>query len=36
MSAIFAPNRETVTSLAAAFVTALLFVSSATSALPIA
>ena len=36
MFATFAPTRETMTSLAAAFVTALLFVSSATSTLPIA
>ena len=31
MIATFAPARETVTALAAAFVTAMLFVSSATS-----
>ena len=36
MFAISAPTRETASSLAAAFVTALLFVSSATSILPIA
>ena len=36
MSTIFTPGRETATALAAAFVTALLFVSSATSLLPIA
>jgi hypothetical protein len=36
MFAIFAPTRETATSLAAAFVTAMLFISSATSVLPIA
>jgi hypothetical protein len=36
MFAIFAPGRETATALAAAFITALLFVSSATSLLPIA
>jgi hypothetical protein len=35
MFAIFTPGRETVTALAGAFVTALLFVSSATSLLPI-
>ena len=33
---IFATGRETATAFAAAFVTALLFVSSATSLLPIA
>jgi hypothetical protein len=33
---IFAPGRETATAFAAAFVTALLFVSSAASLLPIA
>jgi hypothetical protein len=36
MFATFAPARETLTSLVAALVTAMLFVSSATSALPIA
>lgn len=36
MFATFSPARETATSIAAAFVTALLFVSSATSLLPIA
>lgn len=36
MFATFAPTRETITSFAAALVTALLFVSTATSALPIA
>jgi len=36
MFATFAPSRETLVSLAAAFATALLFVSSATSALPVA
>ena len=36
MFATFSPSRETITSFAAAFVTALLFVSTATSALPIA
>jgi hypothetical protein len=36
MFTTFAPTRQTATSLAAAFVTALLFVSSATSVLPIA
>jgi len=36
MSTIFTPGRETATALAAAFITALLFVSSATSVLPIA
>ena len=36
MFATFTPARETATSLIAAFVTAILFVSSATSALPIA
>ena len=36
MTTIFTPGRETATALAAAFVTALLFVSSATSLLPIA
>ena len=36
MFAIFAPTRETATSLAAAFITAMLFISSATSVLPIA
>jgi predicted lipoprotein len=34
--AIFAPGRETATALAAAFVTAMLFISSATSVLPLA
>ena len=34
MPTIFTPGRETATALAAAFVTALLFVSSATSLLP--
>jgi hypothetical protein len=36
MSTIFTPGRETATAFAAAFITALLFVSSATSLLPIA
>lgn len=36
MSTIFTPGRETATAFAAAFLTALLFVSSATSLLPIA
>ena len=36
MFAIFTPGRETATALAGALVTALLFVSSATSLLPIA
>ncbi len=36
MTTIFTPGRETATALAAAFVTALLFVSSAASLLPIA
>jgi hypothetical protein len=36
MFAIFAPSRETAASLAAAFVTALLFVSAAVGPLPIA
>ena len=36
MSTIFTPGRETATALAAAFVTAMLFVSSAASLLPIA
>ena len=36
MFATFTLGRETATSIAAAFVTALLFVSSATSALPFA
>ena len=36
MFAIFTPGRESATALAAAFVTAMLFVSSATSLLPIA
>jgi hypothetical protein len=36
MLAIFAPGRETATALAAAFVTAMLFISSATSVLPLA
>ena len=36
MFASFASTRETATALAGAFVTALLFVSSATSLLPIA
>ena len=36
MFAIFAPTRETATSLAADFITAMLFISSATSVLPIA
>jgi superfamily II DNA/RNA helicase len=36
MFAIFAPGRETATAFAAAFITAMLFVSSATSVLPIA
>ena len=36
MFAIFAPGRETATAFAAAFITAMLFVSSATSLLPIA
>ena len=33
---IFTPGRETATAFAAAFITALLFVSSATSLLPVA
>ncbi len=33
---IFTPGRDTATALAAAFVTAMLFVSSATSILPVA
>ena len=36
MFAIFAPGRETATALAAAFVSALLFVSAAVGPLPIA
>ena len=36
MFATFAPSRETAASLAAAFVTALLFVSAAVGPLPIA
>ena len=36
MFATFTPARETAASLAAAFITALLLVSSATSVLPIA
>jgi hypothetical protein len=36
MSAIFAPTRETASAFAAAFVTALLFVSAAVGPLPIA
>ena len=36
MTTIFTPGRETATALAAAFITALLFVSSAASLLPIA
>ena len=36
MLAIFAPGRETATALAGAFVTAMLFISSATSVLPLA
>lgn len=36
MFATFTPARETATSLAAAFITALLFVSTATSILPVA
>jgi hypothetical protein len=36
MSTIFTPGRETATALAAAFVTAMLFVSSTASLLPIA
>ena len=36
MFAIFAPGRETATALAGAFVTAMLFISSAASVLPIA
>jgi hypothetical protein len=36
MFAIFAPGRETATAFSAAFITAMLFVSSATSVLPIA
>ena len=36
MSTIFTPGRETATALAAALVTAMLFVSSAASLLPIA
>ncbi len=36
MSTIFTPSRETAASFAAAFVTALLFVSAAVGPLPIA
>jgi hypothetical protein len=36
MLAIFAPGRENATAFAAAFVTAMLFISSAASVLPIA
>ncbi len=36
MTAIFAANRDTAASLAAAFVTAILFVSAAVGPLPIA
>ena len=36
MIATFTPARETATSIVAALITALVFVSSATSALPIA
>lgn len=36
MFAIFTPGRETVTALAGAFITALLFVSAAVGPLPIA
>jgi hypothetical protein len=36
MSTIFTPGRDTATAFAAAFITALLFVSSAASLLPIA
>ena len=36
MFAIFAPSRHTATSLAAAFVTAMLFVSAAVGPLPVA
>jgi hypothetical protein len=36
MSTIFTSSRETATALAAAFITAMLFVSTATSLLPIA
>jgi len=36
MTTIFTPGRETATAFAAAFITALLFVSSAASLLPIA
>ncbi len=36
MHTIFTTGRETATALAAAFLTALLFVSSATSILPVA
>jgi hypothetical protein len=36
MFTIFTPGRETATALAAAFITALLFVSTATSLLPVA
>ena len=36
MHTIFTSSRETATALAAAFVTAMLFVSSATSVLPVA
>jgi hypothetical protein len=36
MLAIFAPGRETATAFAAAFVTAMLFISSAASVVPLA
>ena len=36
MFAIFAPGRETATALAGAFVTAMLFISSAASVVPLA
>lgn len=36
MTTIFTSSRETATALAAAFITAMLFVSTATSLLPIA
>lgn len=36
MTAIFAPNRQAASTLAAAFITAMLFVSAAVGPLPIA
>ena len=36
MNAIFAPSRQAATALAAAFISAMLFVSAATGPLPIA